>query len=110
MTDPVSDIARACGARLSDSFGAELAAEVEVELAHEEGVPRAYADPISIASLIVGIASLAWNIYVQLRRSRGELADAVRQQWAEEHVVDATASAIIDVVAEETVKRGEQRP
>ncbi|HZM77625.1 MAG TPA: hypothetical protein VFC19_18050 [Candidatus Limnocylindrales bacterium] len=116
MTDPVADVARAAaarlgdsfGAELGDSFGAELAEEVETELEHEAGVPRAYADPVSVAGLIVAIASLAWNIYVELRRSRPELAGAVRERWAQDHAVDATASAIIDVVAEETVKRGER--
>ena len=108
MTEPVSEIARSAAARLSDSHGASLVADVEAEL---EGSPRAFIDPISIASLIVGIASLAWNIYTVLRRSqasRAELAAAVRERWAQDHEVDATASAVIDVVAEETVKRGER--
>lgn len=80
--------------------------DVEAELGHDAGVPRTYADPVSIASLIVAIASLAWSIYTELRRQHRELAAAVTQRWAQDHVVDATTATVIDVVAEETVKRG----
>ena len=115
--DAVADIARTAGVRLSATLGEELAAEVEAELGRagsEDDMPQAYADPVSIAGLIVAIASLAWSIYVELRRPRAELAGAVRQRWARDHgidsvdSIDATAAAVIDVVAEETVKRGDR--
>jgi hypothetical protein len=113
MTDAVSDIARATAGRLGDEYGPSLAADVEVALQHEAGVPRTYADPISIAGLIVAIAGLAWSIYTELRRWRStptplaeNVAQAVRLRFGEDHALDDTAKAVIDVVAEETVKRG----
>jgi len=108
VTEPVSDIALAAAARLEDTLGPALADGVEAELEHGAGVPRTYADPVSIAGLIVAIASLAWSIYSELRRQHQELAAAVTQQWAQDHAIDATAGSVIDVVAEETVKRGER--
>jgi hypothetical protein len=109
MTPAVREIALAAATRIAGSAAeATLPADVEAELAHEEGTPRAYADPVSIASLIVAIVSLAWNIYSQLRRSPQELAGEVRAQWAQDHGMDEQASTVIDVVAEETVKYSER--
>ena len=108
MADPVSDIARTAAARLEDTLAEALTDDVEAELEHAAGAARAYADPVSIASLIVAIASLAWSIYTELRRPHRELAGAVRQRWAQDHVADATAGSVIDIVAEEKVKRGER--
>jgi len=51
MTDPAADAARAADAILD--LGQSLPAEVEAALA----------DPVSLASLIVSIANLAWTIY-----------------------------------------------
>jgi hypothetical protein len=82
-------------------------------LQREAGVPRTYADPVSIAGLIVAIASLAWSIYTELRRWRStptplpqDVAEGVRLRFGEDHVLDDMANAVIDVVADETVKRG----
>ena len=102
----MSDIARAAAARLQDPLGPALVDDVEAELGHDAGAPRTYADPVSIAGLVVAIASLAWSIYSELRRQHRELAASVTRQWAQDHTVDQTAGSIIDVVAEETVKRG----
>ena len=65
MTDPAADAARAAAAILAPDLGPSLPAEVEAALA-ARGIqhrPGRYFDPVSLASLIVAIATLAWTIY-----------------------------------------------
>ena len=65
MTDPAADAARAAAAILAPDLGPHLPAEVEAALAARDtrDRPGQYLDPVSLASLIVSIASLAWTIY-----------------------------------------------
>ena len=65
MTDPAIDAARAAAAILAPDHGPHLPAEVEAALAARDAAqrPDRYIDPVSLASLIVSIASLAWTIY-----------------------------------------------
>jgi len=71
MTDPAAEAARAAAAILAPELGHGLPAEVEAALAARGANQRTgrYLDPISLASLIVAIATLAWTIY-QDQRSR----------------------------------------
>jgi hypothetical protein len=71
MTDPAADAARAAAAILALDLGPRLPAEVEAALADRDVQqrPGQYLDPVSLASLIVSIASLAWTIYND-RRTR----------------------------------------
>jgi hypothetical protein len=64
MTDPAADAARSAAAILAPDLGPNLPAEVEAALA-ARGIqrPDRYFDPVSLASLIVAIATLAWTIY-----------------------------------------------
>jgi hypothetical protein len=65
MTDPAADAARAAAVILASDLGPNLPAEVEAALA-ARGTPQRqdrYLDPVSLASLIVSIATLAWTIY-----------------------------------------------
>ena len=72
MTDPAADAARAAAAILAPDLGPNLPAEVEAALAardtHQR--PDRYLDPVSLASLIVSIATLAWTIYNDLRNHK----------------------------------------
>ena len=70
MTGPAADVARA-SAILAPDLGPHLPAEVEAALAARDTRhrPGQYLDPVSLASLIVSIASLAWTIYND-RRTR----------------------------------------
>ena len=65
MTDPAAAAARAAAVVLAPQLGAGLPAEVEAALAargtHQR--PNRYLDPVSLAGLIVAIATLAWTIY-----------------------------------------------
>jgi hypothetical protein len=65
MTDPVGDAALSAAAILATDLGPSLPAEVEAALAARgtQQRPDRYLDPVSLASLIVSIATLAWTIY-----------------------------------------------
>ena len=65
MTDPAADAARSAAAILAPDLGPNLPAEVEAALAARDAQqrPDRYLDPVSLASLIVAIATLAWTIY-----------------------------------------------
>ena len=65
MTDPVGDAARSAAAILAADLSPNLPAEVEAALAARDTRqrPDRYLDPVSLASLIVAIATLAWTIY-----------------------------------------------
>lgn len=70
MTDPITAAARAAAGRLAAEYGPGLAADVEAAL-HARGTarrPDQYIDPVSVGSLIVAIASLAWTVYSELRK------------------------------------------
>jgi hypothetical protein len=65
MTDPAADAARSAAVILAPDLGPNLPAEVEAALAARGTQQRRdrYMDPVSLASLIVSIATLAWTIY-----------------------------------------------
>jgi len=65
MTDPAAEAARSAAAILAPEFGPSLPAEVEAALAARgmQHRPDRYLDPVSLATLIVAIANLAWMIY-----------------------------------------------
>ena len=69
MTDPAADAARSAAAILAPDLGPNLPAEVEAALAARDGQqrPDRFLDPVSLASLIVSIATFAWTIYSDLR-------------------------------------------
>jgi hypothetical protein len=68
--DPAAAAARSAAAILAPDLGPTLPAEVEAALAARDTPqrPDRYLDPVSLASLIVAIATLAWTIYNDQRR------------------------------------------
>jgi hypothetical protein len=74
MTDPAADAARAAAAILAADLGPALPAEVEAALAARDAQqrPDRYIDPVSLATLIVAIATLAWTIYNDQRKRAQE--------------------------------------
>jgi hypothetical protein len=69
-SDPVASAARAAAQHLAADYGPGLAADVEAELyARNSTAPKLarFIDPISVAGLIVAIATLAWTVYNDLR-------------------------------------------
>ena len=81
MTDSVADAARSAAAILAPDLGLNLPVEVEAALAARSGDqrPDRYLDLVSLGSLIVSVATLAWTIYNDQRnrsherRARGRL-------------------------------------
>lgn len=65
MTDPAADAARVAAAVLAPGLDPNLPTEVEAALAARDPQlhPERYVAPVSLASLIVAIATLAWTIY-----------------------------------------------
>ena len=115
MTDPVAPIARAAAARLAAAHGPALTMDVEAALAHRGPAPppQRYLDPVSLGSLVVSVATLAWTVYTDLRArtrspSRDVLARTVRVRLDTADAVDAaTRDHIIEVVVDETVQTGQ---
>ena len=113
MTDDlVTAAARSAADRLAAQYGPQLAAEVESAL-HARGTehrPEQYFDPVSMGSLIVSIASLAWTIYAGLRAKTPNptpdvLARAVRVELRTRG--DAASSSqdkVADVVVTEIIR------
>jgi hypothetical protein len=90
MTDPVADAARSATVILAPGLGSNLAAEVEAALHARHGGeqrPGQY-DPLAIASLgigaaslIVSVAQLAWSFLSELRNHAAEPSpDAIARQ------------------------------
>ena len=75
MTDAVADAARSAATILAPDLGQNLPAEVEAALAARGGDyrPERYLDPVSLGSLIVSVATLAWTIY---NDQRGRIQEA----------------------------------
>jgi len=71
MTDPIAAAARAAAARLAAEHGPGLAADVEAALHTRDADqrPGQYLDPVSLGTLIVAIATLAWTIYTDKRKT-----------------------------------------
>jgi hypothetical protein len=70
MTDPIAAAARAAAHRLAAEHGPGLAADVEAALHTRDADqrPGQYLDPVSLGTLIVAIATLAWTIYTDKRK------------------------------------------
>ena len=70
MNDPVGAIAQAAARRLTPEYGPRLQSEVEAALyaRDAERRPDQYLDPVTLGSLIVSTATLAWTIYNDLRK------------------------------------------
>jgi hypothetical protein len=112
MTDPVQDAARAAGRQLSRQYGSNLTDEIETALQERDfaAVPGQYPDPVSLGSLIVSIATLAWTVYSNLRTKHSDptsdtVIHAVRVQLNEKHSLDTTQhQEIITITVQETLK------
>jgi hypothetical protein len=91
---------------------------LEVEAAFRSGgtrePPRQFADPVALASLVVSVAALAWQVYCDKKKEGGKptgdtLITIVRvQQWehsdltrAEEKIVEVVAAEIIKAADDE---------
>ena len=113
MTVPAADAARSAAAILAPDLGANLPAEVEAALAargtHQR--PDRYLDPVSLAGLIVAIATLAWTIYNDQRKhtpepSPASIARQVRITLRDQDIpLPADTERITEVVATELTRQ-----
>jgi hypothetical protein len=116
MSDPVGDAARSAAALLAVELGADLAAEVEAALAARGARHRLdrYLDTVSLASLIVSIATLAWTIYNDQRKDTPNpppsvIARHVRITLHEQDTVLLSGTErIIEIVATEITRQATQ--
>jgi hypothetical protein len=114
MSDPVDDGARAAAQRLAIQYGPGLTADVEEALRRRFTVtsPDQYPDPVTLGSLIVAIAALAWNIYDSLRaKTPAPPAEVVKRtvqtQLRETRNLDTSYhEQIITITVEETLRAG----
>ena len=113
MTDPAAGAARSAAAILAPDLGPSLPTEVEAALA-ARGTgqrPDRYLDPVSLASLIVAIATLAWTIYNDQRTRTpdpppGSIARQVRITLRDQDIsLPPGAERITEVVATEITRQ-----
>jgi hypothetical protein len=112
VTDPTADAARSAAAILAPDLGPGLPAEVEAALAARgaEQRPGRYLDPVSIAGLIVAIATLAWTVYNDQRGRTtdpppADIARQVRITLREQDtVLPSGAERITEIVATEIIR------
>jgi hypothetical protein len=117
MIDPVADAARAAAAILAPDLGPNLPAEIEIALAARgaQQRPERYVDPVSLAGLIVAIATLAWTIYTDQRDRKPDpppastIARQVRITLREQDInLPAGGERITEVIAAEVTRQDNQ--
>ena len=115
MTDYVAGAARTAATILAPELGRNLPVEVEAALAARAGDqrPHHYLNVISLGSLTVSVATLAWTIYNDQRtRIQGQRleADAIARQIRstlhdQDIPLPAGADRITEVVATEIIRQ-----
>lgn len=113
MTDPVADASRAAAAVLAPDLGPSLPAEVETALAARDAQrrPDRFVDPVSLASLIVAIATLAWTIYNDQRdRTLDPPPETIARQVRitlrqQDTILPAGTERITEIVATEITRQ-----
>jgi hypothetical protein len=114
MTDPAAAAARAAATILAPDLGPSLPAEVEAALAARDSQqrPGRYLDPVSLASLIVSIATLAWTIYNDQRHRTPDpppssIASQVRTTLSDQDAIPLPPGTerITEVVAIEIIRQ-----
>ena len=118
MTDPAAQAARSAAAILAPELGPSLPTEVEIVLAarHTTRRPDHYLDPVSLASLIVSIATLAWTIYNDQRDHTPDpkpdaIAHEIRVTFREQDIALPTGTErTIEVVATEITRHAASPP
>lgn len=102
--NPVSRSARVAARRLAPEHGAELEAQVEAALYARS--TNQYFDPISLGSLIVSVATLAWTVYNDLRKKTPEppretITERIRADLPTNDHTPAELDKIIEIIVDE---------
>jgi len=95
MTDPAAEAARSAAVILAADLGQGLPAEVEAALAARgaQRRPERFFDPVSLAGLIVAIATLAWTIYNDQRNRAREREPNDQRNRVPDHEPEADSIA-----------------
>jgi len=114
-------VARRAAARLTD-IEPNLPTQVETELKQDplENPTERFIDPISLAALIVSIASLGWTIYHDIKKDHADASaktQALKQQLKDgqaaaglPNIAPAQYDHILTVVATEIVQLADAAP
>jgi hypothetical protein len=110
-SDFAGDVARRAAERLAGEIDPRLPIDVEAELHGTTAQPERYLDPVSVAGLVVSIASLAWTIGKDLRAHKTKptaalVARRIRITLDAGNTTDlpaATRDRVIDVVIDEAL-------
>jgi hypothetical protein len=115
MTDNAADAARSAAVILAPDLGRNLPVEVEAALAARAGDhrPDRYLDVVSLGTLIVSAAGLAWTIYVNQRdHAHGQepAADSIARQVRitlreQDTALPPGTERITEVVATEIIRQ-----
>ncbi len=106
-SDAVEEIARGAARRLAAEYGPQLETDVEAAL-YDRGGSRGIEqyDPVSVASLIVGIAQLAWMIYSDHRKKPRDVVErTLRTELRHQVDISPNSIQITDVIIQEIVQR-----
>jgi len=116
VDDTVVRTARAAAQRLAVDLGDQLPGDVEAALHALDGAPMAerYVDPISLAGLVVSVATFAWTVYRDLQNETASPAREIVERRVRVQVRETDASApprqqdrIIEVVVAEVMRSRE---
>ena len=110
MDEAAARAARGAARRLAGELGGQLRGDVEAALRARADPPARdqYVDPISLAGLVISVASLAWGIYRDLKGKGDAPAREVVERRVRVEVRELDASTapeqrdrIIEVVVDE---------
>jgi hypothetical protein len=106
MADPIATAARAAAQRLAAAAGPGLIVEVEKALAERRSAKKTFFDPVTLGSLIVEVATLAYAVFSDYRKhssppSREEVERKVREELPP---VDAPADRVIEETVIEVMR------
>lgn len=116
MTDPIAVVARAAAQRLAADYGPGLPSDVEAALLARDAVRRQdqYVDLISLGTLIVAAATLAWTVYFDLKKERPSPPKEVMIRVVRVELQDYGKSSnldrdmVVNIVVEEVVQSANQ--
>ncbi|MEU7835028.1 MULTISPECIES: hypothetical protein [unclassified Nonomuraea] len=110
MTDPAAEGARAAAHRLTAQYGPGLVTDVEAALHTRDASrrPDQYLDPISLSSLIVSVAALAWTVYTDLKQKTSTPAAdvvtrTVRTELRRTRTMSVHDDEVIAITVQETL-------
>jgi hypothetical protein len=117
MTNVIAAAGRASAKRLDADYGPGLVADVEAVLhAPTAGSrPDQYVDPVSLGSLIVAAATLAWAVYSELKKKKKSPSAEVVARTVRLELQDhggpylADREMIVNVVVEEIIRSAEDK-